>query len=176
MFAVLFLDLDRFKVVNDSLGHVAGDQLLIALSHRLETSLRSSDTVARLGGAPTMARLGGDEFTILLDHIKNVSDATCVAERLQQQLATPFTINGHEVFTTASIGIALSATGYDRPEDILRDAETAMYRAKTHGKACYEVFDTAMYTRAVTLLQVEIDLRGPWNARNLSFSISPWWT
>ncbi len=159
MFAVLLLDLDRFKVVNDSLGHVAGDELLIALSHRLETSLRSSDTVARLGSAPTMARLGGDEFTILLDRIKNVSDATCVAERLQQQLATPFTIHGHEVFTTASIGIALSATGYDRPEEIVRDAETAMYRAKTHGKACYEVFDTDMYARAVTLLQVEIDLR-----------------
>jgi diguanylate cyclase (GGDEF)-like protein len=159
MFAVLFLDLDRFKVINDSLGHVVGDQLLIDLSRRLETSLRSSDTVARLGGTPTMARLGGDEFTILLDEISNVSDATCVAERLQQQLATPFTIGGHEVFTTASIGIALSATGYDRPEDILRDAETAMYRAKNRGKACHEVFDTAMYDRAVTLLQVEIDLR-----------------
>jgi len=106
-----------------------------------------------------MARLGGDEFTILLDDSNNVSDATCVAERLQQQLAVPFTISGHEVFTTASIGIALSATGYDRPEDILRDAETAMYRAKNRGKACHEVFDTAMYARAVTLLQVESDLR-----------------
>ena len=159
MFAVLFLDLDRFKVINDSLGHVVGDQLLIALAHRLETSLRSSDTVARLGGIPTMARLGGDEFTILLDEIHNVSDATCVAERLQQQLTAPFTISGHEVFTTASMGIALSATGYDRPEDILRDAETAMYRAKNRGKACHEVFDTAMYARAVALLQVEIDLR-----------------
>ena len=159
MFAVLFLDLDRFKVINDSLGYVVGDQLLNALARRLETSLRSSDTVARLGGTPTMARLGGDEFTILLDDIHNVSDATCVAERLQQQLAAPFTISGHEVFTTASMGIALSATGYDRPEDILRDAETAMYRAKNRGKACYEVFDTAMYARACALLQVEIDLR-----------------
>jgi diguanylate cyclase (GGDEF)-like protein/PAS domain S-box-containing protein len=159
MFAVLFLDLDRFKVINDSLGHVVGDQLLIALARRLETSLRSSDTVARLGSTPTMARLGGDEFTILLDEIRNVSDAMCVAERLQQQLAAPFTISGHEVCTTASIGIALSATGYDRPGDILRDAETAMYRAKSRGKACHEVFDTAMYARAVTLLQVEIDLR-----------------
>jgi len=172
MFAVLFLDLDRFKVINDSLGHVVGDQLLIALSRRLETSLHSSDTVARLGGTPTMARLGGDEFTILLDEINNVSDATCVAERLQQQLAAPFTLGGHEVFTTASIGIALSATGYDRPEDILRDAETAMYRAKNRGKACHEVFDTAMYARAVTLLQVEIDLRRAWSARNFSCSIS----
>jgi diguanylate cyclase (GGDEF)-like protein/PAS domain S-box-containing protein len=159
MFAVLFLDLDRFKVINDSLGYVVGDQLLNALARRLETSLRSSDTVARLGGTPTMARLGGDEFTILLDDIHNVSDATCVAERLQQQLAAPFSISGHEVFTTASMGIALSATGYDRPEDILRDAETAMYRAKNRGKACYEVFDTAMYARAGALLQVEIDLR-----------------
>src|SRR4029453_2089974 len=159
MFAVLFLDLVLLKVLNDSLGHVVGDQLLIALAHRLETSLRSSDTVARLGGIPTMARLGDDEFTILLDEIHNVSDATCVAERLQQQLTMPFTISGHEVFTTASIGIALSATGYDRPEDILRDAETAMYRAKNRGKACHEVFDTDMYARAVTLLQVEIDLR-----------------
>ena len=159
MFAVLFLDLDRFKVINDSLGYIVGDQLLNALARRLETSLRSSDTVARLGGTPTMARLGGDEFTILLDDIHNVSDATCVAERLQQQLAAPFTISGHEVFTTASMGIALSATGYDRPEDILRDAETAMYRAKNRGKACHEVFDTAMYARSVALLQVEIDLR-----------------
>ncbi|MBM3225214.1 MAG: bifunctional diguanylate cyclase/phosphodiesterase, partial [Candidatus Tectomicrobia bacterium] len=108
---------------------------------------------------PTMARLGGDEFTILLNAIHNVSDATCVAERLHQQLATPFTIDGHEVFTTASIGIALSATGYDHPEHILRDAETAMYRAKNRGKACHEVFDTAMYKRAVALLQVELDLR-----------------
>ena len=158
-FAVLLLDFDRFKVVNDSLGHAVGDQLLIAIARRLEASLRASDTVARLGGAPTMARLGGDEFTILLDEISTVSEATCVAERLQQQLVTPFTLGGHEVFTSASIGIALSATGYERPEDILRDAETAMYRAKTHGKACHEVFDTAMYARAVALLQVETDLR-----------------
>jgi diguanylate cyclase (GGDEF)-like protein len=159
MFAVFFLDLDRFKVINDSLGYVVGDQLLIALARRLETSLRSCDTVARLGGTPTMARLGGDEFTILLDDIHHVNDATCVAERLQQQLAAPVAINGHEVCTTASMGIALSTTGYERPEDILRDAETAMYRAKNRGKARYEVFDTAMYARAVTLLQVELDLR-----------------
>ncbi|MGE3536822.1 MAG: putative bifunctional diguanylate cyclase/phosphodiesterase [Candidatus Tectimicrobiota bacterium] len=159
MFAVLFLDLDRFKVVNESLGHSVGDQLLIALARRLEASLRASDTVARMGEVPTMARLGGDEFTILLDEIKNVSDATCVAERLQQHLATPFVLAGQEVFTSVSIGIALSATGYDRPDEILRDAETAMYRAKTHGKACHEVFDTAMYARAVALLQMENDLR-----------------
>jgi diguanylate cyclase (GGDEF)-like protein/PAS domain S-box-containing protein len=159
LFAVLFLDLDRFKVINDSLGYVVGDQLLIALARRLGKSLRSSDTITRLRDTPTMARLGGDAFTILLDGIRHVSDATCVAERLQQQLAAPFTLSGHEVFTTASIGIALGSTGYERPEDILRDAETAMYRAKNRGKACYEVFDTTTCTRAVTLLQVEIDLR-----------------
>src|SRR4029453_5942614 len=123
------------------------------------TSLRSSDTVARLGGIPTMARLGGDEFTVLLDEIHNVSDATCVAERLQQHLNPLFISVGPEVFPPGMLGIALSATGYDRPEDILRDAETAMYRAKNRGKACHEVFDTAMYARAVALLQVEIDLR-----------------
>jgi predicted signal transduction protein with EAL and GGDEF domain len=110
-----------------------------------------------------MARLGGDEFTILLDKIKHISDATCVAERLQQQLATPFTIHGHEVFTTASIGIALSATGYNQPEDILRDAETAMYRAKTLGKACYEVFDTRI--RVVTLCKWKLICDGPWAPR-----------
>jgi diguanylate cyclase (GGDEF)-like protein len=160
MFAVFFLDLDRFKVINDSLGYIVGDQLLIALARRLETSPRSSDTVVRPGGGtPAMARLGGDEFTVLLNDIHHANDATRVAERLQQQLAAPVTINGHEACTTASVGIALSATDYERPEDILRDAETAMYRAKNRGKACYEVFDTALYSRAVTLLQVELDLR-----------------
>lgn len=158
-FAVLLLDCDRFKVVNDSLGHTAGDQLLIAIARRLEASLRTSDTVARLGGASTMARLGGDEFIILLDPINSVGDAICVAERLHQQLAAPFILGGQEVFTSASIGIVLSVTGYERPEEILRDAETAMYRAKTRGKACHEVFDTAMYARAAALLRVETDLR-----------------
>ncbi len=149
-FAVFFLDLDRFKVVNDSLGHLVGDQLLIATARRLQGCLHTGDTIARLGG---------DEFTILLDDIREVSDATRVAERIQRQLSMPFNIHGHEVFTTASIGIASSSTGYDRPEDLLRDADTAMYRAKALGKARYEVFDTAMRERAVERLQLETDLR-----------------
>ncbi len=158
-FAVLFLDLDGFKVVNDSLGHVAGDQLLIAIARRLESCLRSQDSVAHLGKAHTFARLGGDEFTILLDELRHPSDAIRVAERIQNELALPFSLPGHEVFTAASIGIALSTTGYDRPEDVLRDADTAMYRAKARGKACYEVFDVAMREQAMARLQLETDLR-----------------
>jgi diguanylate cyclase (GGDEF)-like protein/PAS domain S-box-containing protein len=157
LFAVLLLDLDRFKMINESLGHVIGDQMLSAMAHRLEDCLRNA--APRPGEGYTIARLGGDEFAILLEGIQDINDATCVAERLQQQLAAPFTLGGHEVFTTASIGIALSATGYGRPEDLLRDADTAMYRAKAHGKACHEVFDTAMHARAVARLQVETDLR-----------------
>ena len=132
--AVLFLDLDRFKLVNDSLGHVLGDQLLVAIARRLESCLRSNDMVARLGTDHTLARLGGDEFTILLDDIKHVSDALRVAERIQEHLARSFDLDGHEVFTSASIGIATTATGYDTPQAVLRDADTAMYRAKALGR------------------------------------------
>jgi diguanylate cyclase (GGDEF)-like protein/PAS domain S-box-containing protein len=159
LFAVFFLDLDRFKVINDSLGHVVGDQLLIATARRLESCLRSSDSVARLGEGYTVARLGGDEFTILLDHIKHITDATRVADRLQKELSLPFNLNGQEVFTTVSIGIAVSVTGYVRPEDLLRDADTAMYRAKALGKARYELFDPAMREVALASLQLETDLR-----------------
>ena len=159
LFAVLFLDLDRFKVINDSLGHGIGDQLLIALARRLGECLRSGDTVAHFGGSHTFARLGGDEFTILLEDIKNVSDAIRVADRIQKELAPPFNLGGHEVFTTTSIGIALSTTGCERPEDLLRDADTAMYRAKALGKARYEVFDLVMREHAVARLQLETDLR-----------------
>jgi diguanylate cyclase (GGDEF)-like protein/PAS domain S-box-containing protein len=159
LFAVFFLDLDRFKVVNDSLGHVMGDQLLVATARRLEACLRSTDAIARLAESPTVARLGGDEFTILLDGIKHVSDATIIADRLQRELTLPFNLNGREVFTTVSIGIAVSATGYDRPEELLRDADTAMYRAKALGKARYELFDPAMRDIAVASLQLETDLR-----------------
>jgi diguanylate cyclase (GGDEF)-like protein len=149
-FAVLFLDLDRFKNINDSLGHTIGDQLLVTLARRLENSVRDVDTVARLGG---------DEFAILLEGIKTSSDALYMAERVQKELASPFTLSGHEVFTTASIGVALGEAGYEQPEDILRDADTAMYRAKESGKARYEVFDTAMHARASNLLRLENDLR-----------------
>ena len=149
-FAVLFLDLDRFKVINDSLGHLLGDQFLIAIASRLEPCLRSTDTAARLGG---------DEFTILLEGIKDFRDAIKVAERIQQELALPVDLNGQEVFTTASIGIALSSTGYDQPDDLLRNADTAMYRAKALGKARYEIFHIDMYATAVARLQLETDLR-----------------
>ncbi|MGB7925107.1 MAG: EAL domain-containing protein [Pyrinomonadaceae bacterium] len=149
-FAVLFLDLDRFKIVNDSLGHMVGDQLLIGIARRLETCLRPGDSVARLGG---------DEFTILLGDIRNAAEAISVAERIKQELTLPFNIGGHEVFTTVSIGIAPSITGYERAEDMLRDADTAMYRAKSLGKTRHEVFDKAMHARAMTQLQLETDLR-----------------
>ena len=150
LFAVLFLDLDRFKVINDSLGHTFGDQLLISIAARLATCLRPTDTAARLGG---------DEFTILLDGIKDISDAIRVAERIQAELKWPFVLGEQEVFTTASIGIALSTIDYDRPEDVLRDADIAMYRAKLFGKARYEIFNTDMHIQAVALLQLENDLR-----------------
>ena len=157
LFAVLFLDLDQFKMVNNSLGHEIGDQLLIAIARRLEACIRSIDLVGR--PRHTVARLGGDEFTILLEDIRHVSDATRVAERIQKKLQSPFTLNGHEVFTTASIGIAVSATGYDQPEDLLRDASTAMYRTKALGKARYEVFDPTMRDRALARMRMETDLR-----------------
>jgi diguanylate cyclase (GGDEF)-like protein/PAS domain S-box-containing protein len=150
LFAVLFLDLDRFKVINDSLGHSLGDQLLIAIAGRLASYLRSMDTAARLGG---------DEFTLLLEDISDMSDAIRVAERIQEQLTSPLNLDGQEVFTTASIGIVFSATGYNQSEDLLRDADIAMYRAKALGKARYEIFNPDMRDRAIARLQLETELR-----------------
>ncbi len=149
-FAVLFADLDRFKVVNDSLGHELGDRLLVDLARRLNGCVRQVDTVARLGG---------DEFAILLDGHTGPDGATEVAARIQEALTLPFLLDGHEFYTTASIGIAYSDTGYERHEDILRDADTAMYRAKANGKARYEVFNIGMHTRAVEALKLESELR-----------------
>jgi diguanylate cyclase (GGDEF)-like protein/PAS domain S-box-containing protein len=159
LFAVLFLDLDGFKMINDSLGHLVGDQLLLAVSNRLEKCLRLTDTVARLGETFTMARLGGDEFTVLLDDLKDLGDARLAAARLMKVLAPPFMLGGKEVFTSASIGIALSSSAYENPDDMLRDADTAMYRAKSLGKARYEVFDADMRASLVARLQLETDLR-----------------
>jgi diguanylate cyclase (GGDEF)-like protein/PAS domain S-box-containing protein len=149
-FAVFFLDLDRFKLVNDSLGHLAGDLLLVEVGRRLRSCVRAGDTVARLGG---------DEFTILLDDIKDAGDAVRMAERTQSKLSKPFRLDGHEVFVSASVGIALSAMDYSRPEDILRDANTAMHGAKSNGKASYQVFDATMHDRALAMLRLETDLR-----------------
>jgi diguanylate cyclase (GGDEF)-like protein/PAS domain S-box-containing protein len=149
-FGVLFLDLDRFKVVNDSLGHQIGDQLLVATARRLESCLRPGDIVARLGG---------DEFAIILDHVKHVSDATQAAERIRERLAMPFNLSGHEVFISASIGIALNQTGSDEPDEILRNADTAMYRAKDQGRGCFELFEKSMHVRNAALSQLETGLR-----------------
>ncbi len=149
-FAVLFLDLDDFKVVNDSLGHQTGDQLLIALSRRLETCLRQGDTIARLGG---------DEFVILVDEIEDCKDVLNLADRALEELQRPFSLNGHELVTTASIGIALSGPGYSSAETLLRDADIAMYQAKSRGKAGYVVFDEAMHTSAMLRMKLEADLR-----------------
>jgi diguanylate cyclase (GGDEF)-like protein/PAS domain S-box-containing protein len=159
LFAVLFLDLDGFKMINDSLGHIAGDQLLVEVAQRLEKSLRVSDTITRIEKVFTLARLGGDEFTILLDQVKDSSDATLVAERLTKAMAEPFVLSGKKVFSSVSIGIALSDIGYDKAEDILRDADTAMYRAKSLGKARCEIFDADMRARVMARLQLETDLR-----------------
>jgi len=159
LFALLFLDLDRFKVVNDSLGHLIGDQLLLGIGGRLEQCLRTTDTVARYQDSHLLARLGGDEFTILLEDIRGVNDATLVAERLIKEVMRPFDLSGHEIFVSTSIGISISTTGYENAADILRDADTAMYRAKTQGKARYEIFDPTMRAHAVARMQLETDLR-----------------
>lgn len=150
VFALLFIDLDRFKVINDSLGHMLGDQLLIALAHRLACCLRPSDTIARLGG---------DEFVILLENISDADTVIGITDRIQQEFSVPFQLSGHEIFTAASIGIALSTTGYEHPEDLLRDADTAMYRAKAQGRGRYEIFHPGMHTHAMAQLQIETELR-----------------
>ena len=163
-FAVLFLDIDDFKVFNDSLGHTVGDEVLLQIGKRLTASLREIDTIARphLGTAPkddTLARVGGDEYTVLLEDIRNPSDAIRVAERLQSRLAAPFSAHGYEIVITASVGIALSTTAYIHAEDLLRDANIAMYRAKRTGKARCEVFDTEMHALALRRLELETQLR-----------------
>jgi diguanylate cyclase (GGDEF)-like protein/PAS domain S-box-containing protein len=149
-FAVLFLDLDRFKVVNDSLGHSSGDQLLLAAAQRLKGCLRPGDTVARFGG---------DEFAALLANVRDLNDAIQVAERIKKALKAPFQLPGHDIVVTASIGLALSGPEYSSPEELVRDADAAMYRAKAHGKARYEIFDRDMHKRAMSLLEMESDLR-----------------
>ena len=150
-FAILFLDLDRFKVVNDSLGHIIGDQLLIMLAQRLKKNVRSSDTIARLGG---------DEFAVLMEDTKEISKVYDIAERFHSEMRSPFSIFGREIFTTMSIGIVMCTTGdYTRPEELLRDADTAMYHAKERGRACHVIFDSTMHAKATAALWVETELR-----------------
>jgi diguanylate cyclase (GGDEF)-like protein/PAS domain S-box-containing protein len=159
-YAVLFLDLDGFKMINDSLGHLAGDQLLLAVAKRLENCLRETDTVARIALQTfTLARMGGDEFTVLLDDVKEPIDADHAAQRILRELSASFLIGGKEIFTSASIGIALSNISYQHPEEIMRDADTAMYQAKSLGKSRYEVFDADMRATVLARLELETDLR-----------------
>lgn len=159
IFAVLFLDLDRFKLVNDSMGHAAGDELLVAIAKRLKSGVRCGDRSSASPRSEAVARLGGDEFAILLENIGQAENATRVAERILRMLREPFRICGKEVFCTISIGIALSTIGYERGADMLRDADTAMYTAKTMGKARWTVFDQQMRERVVASLELENDLR-----------------
>jgi len=160
-FAVLFLDLDRFKAINDSLGHMLGDRLLIGIARRLRAQIRSGDT---------LARLGGDEFAMVLE---NCSDPTDMIERVQLALKLPFRLDGHEIFATTSIGAIANTREYHQPEDLLRDADTAMYRAKATGKARHEVFDISMRDRVVTLFQLENDLRRAIDNRELQLHYQP---
>jgi diguanylate cyclase (GGDEF)-like protein len=158
-FAVFFLDVDRFKVINDSLGHAAGDELLTGIARRLEHSLRCTDTIARLDAESTLARLGGDEFTVLLAGARNAVDACAVAERLVAAVSTPFELEGREIVVSISVGVVMADVRYQRAEDMVRDADTAMYRAKDRGRARCEIFDTSMLAAAEERLIIESDLR-----------------
>ena len=149
-FAVLYLDLNRFKVINDSLGHLLGDSLLIEIGSRIKRAIRKGDT---------LSRLGGDEFVILCEEIEDITVVTSLADRIHKELSRPVNLNGQKVVVGCSIGITESSIGYERPEDMLRDADTAMYRAKSRASSSYEIFDSTMHEKAMNVLQIESDLR-----------------
>jgi diguanylate cyclase (GGDEF)-like protein/PAS domain S-box-containing protein len=163
-FAVFFLNLDRFKIANESLGHSAGDQLLISTARKLEACIAPGDTVARLSG---------DEFALLLDDIKGEEDAIQVAERIQKRLALATNVSGQEIFSSASIGVAFNRRSHTRAEEVLRDAHAAMDRAKASGKARYEIFDKGLPTRAGSSLQIEADLRRALGRQELRMEYQP---
>ena len=164
MIALLFLDLDRFKVVNDSLGHGVGDQLLVEFGRRLQTALRPGDTVARVGG---------DEFALLLDGTNTARKAEAVASRIHEALQHPFTIARREVYASASVGLAMGTAEYERAEEILRDADIAMYRAKKAGRSRTEVFDRTMHQHAVATLELETALRQAVERREFELHYQP---
>ncbi|MCR4336995.1 MAG: EAL domain-containing protein, partial [Candidatus Omnitrophica bacterium] len=164
LYAVLFIDLDRFKLINDSLGHAAGDQMIIEASARFRKCIRGEDLIARLGG---------DEFVILLEDVANLNVATHIAQRVLRLLEPPFQIEGQEIYVGASVGIVLNNPEYLRPEDFLRDADTAMYRAKSSGRGRYQVFDTRMHKQAVTALRLEGDLRRALDRKEFTLHYQP---
>jgi len=156
--AVLFIDFDRFKLINDSLGHAAGDSLLKLIAQRLSGVLRATDTVSVASTASTAARLGGDEFCLLLSGLRRREDASLVAQRILAELSKPYQVGNRELASTASIGIAVSITGKERAEDLVRDADNAMYRAKAQGKGRFVMFDRAMHQDAMNRLTMESEL------------------
>jgi diguanylate cyclase (GGDEF)-like protein len=158
-YAVLFLDLDRFKVINDSLGHLIGDELLVTVARRLESCLRSGNSVSRTSERCTISRFGGDEFVVLLLGLKEPSNAGMVADRILSVLSEPLSLRGHSVSVSASIGIAIGTGGIDSADELLRDADTAMYQAKTNGKSRWCLFDQSLREQAVERLEMEKDLR-----------------
>jgi diguanylate cyclase (GGDEF)-like protein len=163
-FAVLFIDVDQFKVINDSLGHLTGDQLLISVAKRMKSCLRSSDTVARFGG---------DEFAVLLEITGDKASALVVADKLQQAIKLPFKLDGHELHITASIGIVMNTGGYTSPEEVLRDADIAMYEAKASGKSRFEIFDISMRSQAFSRLEMEQELRTALEKREFQLYYQP---
>jgi len=163
-YAVFFLDMDRFKIINDSHGHTIGDQLLVVVGRRLADCIRPGDTIARLGG---------DEFALLLQNISDLAYTVNVAERIREKLAVPLDIKGHKIFTSISIGIALGTEGYERPEQVLRDADIAMYEAKGRGNASYEIFDIKMHANILDRMQLVADLQGAVDNRELTLYYQP---
>lgn len=175
-FAVLFIDLDRFKIVNDSLGHLAGNDLICAVARRLTAPVTDGPTAGcagLFGPTSVLARLGGDEFTVLIPGIEDGNEGLAAAAKVQAALASPFTIEGQDVHMTASIGVAISSSGHSAPEDVLREADLAMFRAKALGKARAELFDTAMHAAAGSRLRIENDLRRALRAKEMVLHFQP---